>query len=94
MQQDLNLEHQIHIQTHILLYAVSYMAMLDGIQYAIKNNKTEDELLAELSKEPGENADYLEKIELIELKKMYLKIIPMKKEINILEKHLQQFMKT
>ena len=37
------------------------MAMLDGILYAIKNNKTEDELLAEVSKEYGEESDYLEK---------------------------------
>lgn len=39
----------------------SYMAMLDGILYAINNNKTEEELLAELSKQAGESADYLEK---------------------------------
>lgn len=44
-----------------LAIAVSYMAMLDGILYALENNKTEEELLAELSKKPGEDADYLEK---------------------------------
>ncbi|EHK2407307.1 glutamine synthetase [Clostridium perfringens] len=44
-----------------LCIASSYMAMLDGIKYALENNKTEDELLAELSKKPGEEADYLEK---------------------------------
>ncbi len=41
--------------------AVSYMAMLDGILYAVNNNKTQDELLAELSKNAGDEADYLEK---------------------------------
>ncbi|HHD2751816.1 TPA: glutamine synthetase [Clostridium perfringens] len=44
-----------------LCIASSYMAMLDGIKYALENNKTEDDLLAELSKKPGEDADYLEK---------------------------------
>ena len=44
-----------------LTLAVSYMSMLDGIIYALDNNKTEEELLAELSKKPGEDADYLEK---------------------------------
>ena len=43
-----------------LCIASSYMAMLDGIKYALENNKTEDDLLAELSKKPGEEADYLE----------------------------------
>lgn len=44
-----------------LAISVSYMAMLDGIIYALENNKAEEELLAELSKKPGEDADYLEK---------------------------------
>ncbi|EGS5727022.1 glutamine synthetase [Clostridium perfringens] len=44
-----------------LCIASSYMAMLDGIKYALENNKTEDDLLAELSKKPGEEANYLEK---------------------------------
>lgn len=44
-----------------LCIASSYMAMLDGIKYALENNKTEVDLLAELSKKPGEEADYLEK---------------------------------
>lgn len=44
-----------------LAIAVSYMAMLDGIIYATDNNKTEEELLIELSKKAGENSDYLEK---------------------------------
>ncbi|HFD2045390.1 TPA: glutamine synthetase [Clostridium perfringens] len=43
-----------------LCIASSYMAMLDGIKYALENDKTEDDLLAELSKKPGEKADYLE----------------------------------
>ncbi len=44
-----------------LATAVSYMAMLDGIKYAINSNKTEDELLKELSKKQGEEFEYLEK---------------------------------
>lgn len=44
-----------------LAIAVSYMAMLDGIIYALENNKTEEQLLAELSKKSGESAEYLEK---------------------------------
>ena len=44
-----------------LCIASSYMAMLDCIKYALENNKTEDDLLSELSKKPGEEADYLEK---------------------------------
>ncbi|MDZ5254758.1 glutamine synthetase [Clostridium sp. LIBA-8841] len=44
-----------------LCIASSYMAMLDGIKYALESNKTEDDLLAELSKKPGEDANYLEK---------------------------------
>ena len=49
-----------HSNAYITI-AVCYMAMLDGILYAVNNNKTDDELLAELSKEYGEAADYLEK---------------------------------
>ena len=44
-----------------LCISSSYIAMLDGIKYALENNKTEDDLLSELSKKPGEEADYLEK---------------------------------
>lgn len=44
-----------------LAISVSYMAMLDGILYALESNKSEEELLSELSKKPGEEADYLEK---------------------------------
>lgn len=60
------------------------MAMLDGIKYALENNKTEDDLLAELSKKPGEEADYLENLEHIEVKKMCLKISQIHKEMNTL----------
>lgn len=49
-----------HSNVYIVM-AVSYMAMLDGILYAVNNNKTEEELLKELSKQAGEEADYLEK---------------------------------
>lgn len=44
-----------------LTLSVSYMAMLDGILYALENNKTEEELLKELSKKAGEEASYLER---------------------------------
>ena len=44
-----------------LTLSVSYMAMLDGILYVLENNKTEEELLKELSKKAGEEASYLEK---------------------------------
>jgi len=46
--------------TYVVLSAL-YAAMLDGVEYAFKNGKDEDSLLAELSKKPGEDADYLEK---------------------------------
>lgn len=49
-----------HSNTYITI-AVSYMAMLDGILYAIENNRSDDELLTELSKKAGEDATYLEK---------------------------------
>ncbi|WP_163194868.1 glutamine synthetase [Clostridium thermarum] len=49
-----------HTNTYLCLAAL-YLAMIDGIKYALTNDKTEDELLAELSKKPGEPADYLEK---------------------------------
>ena len=47
-----------HSNTYLVI-ASMYMAMIDGISYAI--TKTEDELLAELSKKAGEAADYLQK---------------------------------
>lgn len=37
-----------------------YLSILDGVTYAINSGKTETELEAELSKKPGEVADYLE----------------------------------
>ena len=42
-----------------LVIAASYLAILDGIKYSA--GRTADELLAELSKQPGESAGYLEK---------------------------------
>lgn len=47
-----------HSNTYLVI-ASMYMAMIDGISYAI--TKTEDELLAELSKKAGEAATYLHK---------------------------------
>lgn len=41
--------------------ALFYLAALDGIKYALSSGKSTDELLAELSKKPGEAAGYLEK---------------------------------
>ncbi|MFU0825658.1 glutamine synthetase [Clostridium sp.] len=49
-----------HTNTYLALAAL-FMACNDGINYAVTNKKTEDELLAELSKEAGVEADYLEK---------------------------------
>jgi glutamine synthetase len=49
-----------HTNTYLAL-ATLYMGMLDGIVYAIENNKSQDDLLTELSKAPGEDSDYLEK---------------------------------
>lgn len=43
-----------------LCIAASYLSMLDGISYAAIN-KTQDDLLNELSKKAGEDAGYLEK---------------------------------
>lgn len=41
--------------------AMCYLGALDGIKYALSSGKSTGELLAELSKKPGEDADYLEK---------------------------------
>ncbi|MGV8979956.1 glutamine synthetase [Clostridium sp.] len=49
-----------HTNTYLALSTL-YMTMLDGITYAITNNKNEDDLLKELSKAPGEDSNYLEK---------------------------------
>ena len=37
-----------------------FLSALDGITYAVTSGKTPADLLAELSKKPGEKADYLE----------------------------------
>ena len=44
-----------------LILALFYLAALDGIRYAVGQEKEPAELLAEISKKPGEAADYLEK---------------------------------
>lgn len=49
-----------HTNTYLAL-AVMFMACNDGITYAVTNHKTEDDLLAELSKAAGTATDYLEK---------------------------------
>lgn len=49
-----------HTNTYLCVAAL-YLSMIDGIKYALTNNKNEDALLQELSKKPGEQADYLEK---------------------------------
>jgi glutamine synthetase len=48
-----------HTNTYLAL-AVLYSCAIDGIKYAMENDKTDDELLAELSKTAGEAYDYLE----------------------------------
>jgi glutamine synthetase len=49
-----------HTNTYLCI-ATLLLTMVDGIEYALANNKTEEDLLAEISKKPGEDADYLEK---------------------------------
>lgn len=49
-----------HTNTYLVISTL-YLAMLDGIKYAIINSKSEDDLLAELSKNAGEVSQYLEK---------------------------------
>lgn len=44
-----------------LCIAVTYLTMLDGIKFATQKHITKDMLLAEISKEPGQDAVYLEK---------------------------------
>lgn len=44
-----------------LCMAVSLMAMIEGIEYAVDSNKNENELLKEIDKAYGEDATYLEK---------------------------------
>lgn len=48
-----------HTNTYLAVASL-YMAMIDGIKYAVTNGKTEDDLLNELSKKPEDTADYLE----------------------------------
>ena len=43
-----------------LCIATSYLAMFDGIKFAIQKEISKDILLKEISKQPGENAIYLE----------------------------------
>lgn len=49
-----------HTNTYLSI-ASMYMCMLDGIRYTLINNKSEDELLEELSKSPNKFYGYLEK---------------------------------
>jgi len=49
-----------HTNTYLAI-ATMFMAMVDGMKYALANGKTEDDLLAELSKKPEADAQYLEK---------------------------------
>ncbi len=49
-----------HTNTFLCI-ATMLMGMNDGIEYAIKNNRSEAELLEELSKNPGDDATYLKK---------------------------------
>lgn len=49
-----------HSNTYLVLAAL-YMCMIDGVEYAFSHNKSDDDLLKELSKEPGEVCEYLEK---------------------------------
>jgi glutamine synthetase len=44
-----------------LVIASAYMAMLDGIKYALDNSKTSEQVLASLSKKYGQEDFYLEK---------------------------------
>lgn len=48
-----------HTNTYLAI-ATMYLTMLDGIKYAVENNKSQDYLLSELSKKPNEKFDYLE----------------------------------
>lgn len=49
-----------HTNTYLCITTM-LMTMMDGIRYALENGRSEDELLGELSKKPGEDAGYLEK---------------------------------
>lgn len=49
-----------HTNTYLCLTTM-LLSMLDGIEYSLMSNKNEKQLLNEMSKKPGEAADYLEK---------------------------------
>lgn len=49
-----------HTNTYLCL-STMILSMFDGIEYSFLKNKTERKLLDEISKKPGEIADYLEK---------------------------------
>ena len=49
-----------HTNTYLAM-ATTLQSMLDGIKWAVSSDKNEDQLLAELCKGPGDEADYLEK---------------------------------
>lgn len=48
-----------HTNTYLCI-STMLLSMLDGVEYALLNEKTESQLLEELSKNPGEKSDYLE----------------------------------
>lgn len=48
-----------HTNTYLAM-ATMLQSMLDGIEWAVIRGKDEDQLLAELNKEPGDQAEYLE----------------------------------
>lgn len=48
-----------HTNTFLCITSM-LLSMLDGIEYALQHNKSEHQLLEELSKAPGQAADYLE----------------------------------
>ncbi|NLW55000.1 MAG: glutamine synthetase, partial [Clostridiaceae bacterium] len=49
-----------HTNTYLAM-ATTLQSMLDGIKWAVSSDKNEDQLLAELCKGAGDEADYLEK---------------------------------
>ena len=56
----LNCVLQIHTLIHILHLSLIFVSAFDGMKYAITCGKTQAQLLAEISKEVGESADYLD----------------------------------
>ena len=49
-----------YTDTYLVLAAI-YLTIIDGVKAVLESGKTTDELLAELSKQPGEEGFYLEK---------------------------------